>query len=99
MAVFNVVLKFQNSTVYTYSNRYPVCLAQYVPIITLVVLTLTLIEAAGAADYRKLPGIDQKQQTSAKIMQVKRESFNIFTWNYNREMSRKKYFYRETNKT
>ncbi|XP_023330599.1 adhesion G-protein coupled receptor D1 isoform X2 [Eurytemora carolleeae] len=47
----------------------PLMIAQYVPIITLVVLTLTLIEAAGAADYRKLPGIDQKQQTSAKIMQ------------------------------
>ena len=26
-------------------------------------------EAAGAAEYRKLPGIDQRQQTSAKIMQ------------------------------
>ena len=44
--------------------------AQFVPITILVVLTLTLIEAAGAAEYRKLPGIDQKQQTSAKIMQV-----------------------------
>jgi hypothetical protein len=41
-----------------------------VPIVILVVLTLTLIEAAGAAEYRKLPGIDQKQQFSAKIMQV-----------------------------
>jgi len=43
---------------------------QYIPITVLVVLTLTLIEAAGAAEYRKLPGIDQKQQFSAKIMQV-----------------------------
>ena len=44
-------------------------IGQYVPIVLLVVLTLTLIEAAGAAEYRKLPGIDQRQQTSAKIMQ------------------------------
>jgi hypothetical protein len=43
---------------------------EYIPITVLVVLTLTLIEAAGAAEYRKLPGIDQKQQFSAKIMQV-----------------------------
>ncbi len=43
---------------------------QYIPITVLVVLTLTLIEAAGAAEYRKLPGIDLKQQFSAKIMQV-----------------------------
>jgi len=43
--------------------------AQYCPIVVLVILTLTLIEAAGAAEYRKLPGIDQRQQTSAKIMQ------------------------------
>jgi len=42
---------------------------QFVPIVIMVVLTLTLIEAAGAAEYRKLPGIDQRQQTSAKIMQ------------------------------
>ena len=45
-------------------------IGQYVPIVIMVVLTLTLIEAAGAAEYRKLPGIDQRQQTSAKIMQV-----------------------------
>merc|ERR1712241_579586 len=44
-------------------------IGQYVPIVIMVVLTLTLIEAAGAAEYRKLPGIDQRQQTSAKIMQ------------------------------
>ena len=56
---------------------------QFVPIVVMVVLTLTLIEAAGAAEYRwgesgwyscsylvrKLPGIDQRQQMSAKIMQ------------------------------
>jgi len=44
-------------------------LGQFVPIILMNVLTLTLIEAAGAAEYRKLPGIDQRQQMSAKIMQ------------------------------
>lgn len=44
-------------------------IGQYIPIVLLVVLTLTLIEAAGAAEYRKLPGVDQRQQMSAKIMQ------------------------------
>ena len=44
--------------------------AQYVPIFGMCILTLTLIEAAGAEIYRKLPGVDQRQQTSAKIMQV-----------------------------
>jgi len=44
-------------------------IGQFVPIVILAILTLTLIEAAGAAEYRKLPGIDQRQQTSAKIMQ------------------------------
>jgi len=44
-------------------------IGQYVPMVVLAILTLTLIEAAGAAEYRKLPGIDQRQQTSAKIMQ------------------------------
>ena len=31
--------------------------AQLIPIIALVILTLTLIEAAGAASYRRIPGI------------------------------------------
>jgi len=44
-------------------------IGQYVPIVLMAIITLTLIEAAGAAEYRKLPGIDQRQQTSAKIMQ------------------------------
>ena len=52
-------------------------IGQYVPIVLMVVLTLTLIEAAGAAEYRKLPGIDQRQQTSAKIMQVGEFCFKI----------------------
>jgi len=33
------------------------------------ILTLTVIEAAGAAEYRRLPGIDQQQLVSAKFMQ------------------------------
>ena len=36
------------------------------PIAILVALTFTLIEAAGAADYRRLPGTDQAQLFSAK---------------------------------
>jgi len=45
-------------------------IGQFVPIVILAILTLTLIEAAGAGtELRKLPGIDQRQQTSAKIMQ------------------------------
>merc|ERR1719219_228658 len=47
----------------------PLLFMQFIPILICVVLTLTLIEAAGAAEYRKLPGIDQRQQMSAKIMQ------------------------------
>lgn len=43
--------------------------AQLVPIAVLVVLTFTLIEAAGSADYRRLPGMDLQQLLSAKIMQ------------------------------
>ena len=39
---------------------------QLVPIAILASLTFTLIEAAGAADYRRLPGMDQQQLFSAK---------------------------------
>ena len=53
-------------------------IGQYVPIVLMVVLTLTLIEAAGAAEYRKLPGIDQRQQTSAKIMQVRKLNYEFY---------------------
>lgn len=35
----------------------------------LVVLIFTMIEAAGAADYRLIPGLDKQQLISAKIMQ------------------------------
>ena len=44
-------------------------MAQIIPIIILVILTFTMIEAAGAAEYRRLPGMDQQQLVSAKIMQ------------------------------
>ena len=47
----------------------PLMFAQMIPTVTLVILTFTVIEAAGAADYRKLPGMDQDQYHSAKIMQ------------------------------
>jgi len=50
-------------------DKYSLLLAQYAPITAFVILTLTMIEAAGAANYRMLPGIDTRQQTSAKIMQ------------------------------
>jgi hypothetical protein len=39
---------------------------QLVPIAILVSLTFTLIEAAGAAEYRRLPGMDPQQLLSAK---------------------------------
>jgi hypothetical protein len=42
---------------------------QMIPIIVLVILTFTMIEAAGVADYRRVPGLDQQQLISAKIMQ------------------------------
>ena len=44
-------------------------MAQFVPIIILVILIFTMIEAAGAAEYRRLPGMDQEQLLSSKIMQ------------------------------
>jgi hypothetical protein len=37
--------------------------------VVLVILIFTVLEAAGAAEYRKLPGLDQDQYQSAKIMQ------------------------------
>ncbi|TRY76932.1 hypothetical protein TCAL_10625 [Tigriopus californicus] len=44
-------------------------MTQIIPIVILVILTFTMIEAAGAAEYRRLPGMDQQQLVSAKIMQ------------------------------
>ena len=42
---------------------------QVIPTVVLVILIFTVLEAAGAAEYRKLPGLDQDQYESAKIMQ------------------------------
>ena len=42
---------------------------QMISLVCLAVLTFTLIEAAGAANYRRIPGMDQQQLLSAKIMQ------------------------------
>ena len=47
----------------------PLSFGQIVPTVILVILIFTVLEAAGAADYRKLPGLDQDQYESAKIMQ------------------------------
>ena len=47
----------------------PLVAGQVVPTVVIVILTFTVLEAAGAADYRKLPGLDQDQYYSAKIMQ------------------------------
>ncbi|XP_076034804.1 putative adhesion G protein-coupled receptor E4P [Oratosquilla oratoria] len=47
----------------------PLFYGQMIPVITLVILTFTLIEAAGAAEYKPLKGMDQKQLTSARISQ------------------------------
>ncbi|KAF2363623.1 GPCR family 2 secretin-like [Trinorchestia longiramus] len=44
-------------------------IAQQLPIIVLMIMTFTLIEAAGAAEYKPLKGMDQKQLTSAKFSQ------------------------------
>ena len=47
----------------------PILFGQLVPIAIMASLTFTLIEAAGAADYRRLPGMDQQQLLSAKWVQ------------------------------
>ena len=47
----------------------PMMFGQIVPTVVLVILIFTVLEAAGAAEYRKLPGLDQDQYQSAKIMQ------------------------------
>ena len=47
----------------------PLMFGEIIPIVIIVILTFTVLEAAGAADYRKLPGLDQDQYVSAKIMQ------------------------------
>ena len=45
-------------------------MGQMVPFVILAVLIVTVIEAAGGGEnYRTLPGTDQNQLVSAKIMQ------------------------------
>lgn len=47
----------------------PIMFYVVISLILLVVMTFTILEAAGAAEYRRLPGCDQQQLLSAKIMQ------------------------------
>ena len=47
----------------------PLSFGPIIPSCIILILTFTVLEAAGAADYRKLPGLDQDQYVSAKIMQ------------------------------
>jgi hypothetical protein len=44
-------------------------MAQIIPMVILVILIFTMIEAAGASEYRTLPGMDKQQLLSARIMQ------------------------------
>ncbi len=44
-------------------------MAQVIPIVVLVIMIFTMIEAAGASEYRTLPGMDKQQLMSARIMQ------------------------------
>ncbi|KAK7081539.1 hypothetical protein SK128_018351 [Halocaridina rubra] len=47
----------------------PLVYGQFVPVIIIIILTFTLIEAAGAADFKPLKGVDKGQLLSAKISQ------------------------------
>ena len=52
-------------------DRNNVTLGNYVPICSMTIVTLILIEAAGNADeVKKLANMDQKQVFSAKVSQV-----------------------------
>ncbi|XP_045113461.1 adhesion G-protein coupled receptor D1-like [Portunus trituberculatus] len=70
--LFSICFEYEN-----YGGEYhcwlqidtPLFYAQLIPIVSLVVLTFTLIEAAGSADYKPLKGIDKSQRTSAKFSQ------------------------------
>ncbi len=45
-------------------------MGQVIPMVILAILIVTVIEAAGSGEqYRTLPGMDQNQLLSAKIMQ------------------------------
>ncbi|XP_037090660.1 adhesion G-protein coupled receptor D1-like [Pollicipes pollicipes] len=47
----------------------PLCTGQYIPIIAIMIITFTLIEAAGAAEYAPLKDVDKSQRLSARISQ------------------------------
>ncbi|XP_063598335.1 adhesion G-protein coupled receptor D1-like [Penaeus indicus] len=47
----------------------PLLYGQFIPVVGLVIMTFTLIEAAGAAEYKPLKGIDKTQLLSARISQ------------------------------
>lgn len=47
----------------------PLVYGQFIPILTIIIITFTLIEAAGAANYKPLKGVDKSQLLSAKISQ------------------------------
>ena len=48
----------------------PIVMGQIIPMTILAILIVTVIEAAGSGEYyRSLPGMDQQQLVSAKIMQ------------------------------
>jgi len=47
----------------------PIVFFVLISTVLLVILTFTAIEAAGAANYRRIPGMDQQQLLSARIMQ------------------------------
>ncbi len=73
IVMFNVCFEYEN-----YGGGYHCWLrmdtglmyGQYVPIALMTIVALAIIEAAGdAADYEKLDEVDEKQRTSAKVMQ------------------------------
>merc|ERR1712062_321757 len=47
----------------------PIVFYMLLVIVLLVILTFTAIEAEGAANYRRIPGMDQQELLSARIMQ------------------------------
>ncbi|XP_068212022.1 adhesion G-protein coupled receptor D1-like [Palaemon carinicauda] len=47
----------------------PLVYGQFIPVIAIMIITFTLIEAAGAANYKVLKDIDESQLVSAKISQ------------------------------
>jgi len=47
----------------------PLCVGQFIPVIAIMIITFTLIEAAGAAEYIPLKDVDKAQRLSARISQ------------------------------